>query len=440
MNRERNNLYAGIFVIAGVILAFVAIVLLSDLGGLFTPMYSIEVTYKLSDGLMGLKPGASVTIGNSPIGAVTDIADQMDPDNPNRVIGKIVTFEIPTRYELYDNAAIELVVPPLGGGTALNISNVGFDPQAKTQTNAKGQVTDQYGDPRLGDSWVWQAGDPPLTGGIAPSKLTTDFVEEMGIGDLQRKQIQGIIANVHTVTGELAKNPEKFQQIIDDARGTLADARAVFAQVKEHSDTWFKRIDSITDSADKAIGTAKDILQENQPMLREAIAKGRDTMDNASAVTARLRKETIGKLTAMLDKANASLDDVKTATSNLSTLVVTQRPVLEHMIANMRLTSDQLKLTAIEVRRSPWRLLYKPEQQELETDNLYDASRSFALAATTLESTAESLNALMNKYGDKINTADPDLKLILANLHETFEKFSKAESEFWKSLEKQSDK
>jgi hypothetical protein len=163
-------------------------------------------------------------------------------------------------------------------------------------------------------------------------------------------------------------------------------------------------------------------------------------MDNAAAVTARIRTETVDKLTAMLDKANTSLDDVKSATASLSTLVVTQKPVLERMIANMRLTSDQLKLTAIEVRRSPWRLLYKPEQQELETDNLYDASRSFALAATTLESTAESLSALMNKYGEKIDTADPDLKLILSNLHETFEKFSTAETDFWKSLEKQAKK
>ena len=243
---------------------------------------------------------------------------------------------------------------------------------------------------------------------MAGSQLTANLVGDMGIGDTQRLEIQNIIANVNTITSELAKNPEKFQQIIDDVRAMLADARSVVAQLKEHGNLWWKRLDSITDSADKAIGIAKDILAENRPVLKEAIAKGRNTMDNAEAVTGRIRTKMLDKITTMLDKANASLDNVKIATDQLSTMVVTQRPVIERMIANMRLTSDQLKLTAIEVRRSPWRLLYKPTVKELETDNLYNASRSFALAATTLESTAESLSALMNRYGKQINTADPD--------------------------------
>lgn len=440
MTRQRNNLFAGLFVVAGIAVAFTCIILLSDLQGMFTPMYAVRVGYKLSDGLLGLKQGATVTIGNSPIGTITEIADQRDANDPDRVIGKIVTFEIPKRYTLYDNAIIELNVPPLGTGTTLNIKNVGFDPKAETKTNAEGQVTDQFGCSRLGDAWAWQPGDPPLTGGVAGSMLTANLVEDMGIGDLQRRQIQGIIANVNTLTTQLTQDPEKLRQIVDDLHAMMADARAFVAQLKTHSDTWFARLDSITDSTDKAVGAAKDILQDNQPVIKDAVAKARNTMDNAEVVTGRIRNETIDKITAMLDKANASFDDIKTATSNLSTLVVTQRPVIERMIANLRLTSDQLKLTAVEVRRSPWRLLYKPTEEELDTDNLYNASRSFSLAATTLESTADSLNALMNRYGREINTADPDLKLILQDLHATFEKFSQAETDFWKTLEKQAKK
>ena len=117
MTRERNNLLAGLFVLAGIVVAFTVIVLLSDLQGLFTPMYDVQVRYKLSDGLLGLKKGATVTIGNSPIGTVEHISDQRDPKEPDRVIGKIVSFEIPKRYTLFDNAIVELNVPPLGTGT-----------------------------------------------------------------------------------------------------------------------------------------------------------------------------------------------------------------------------------------------------------------------------------------------------------------------------------
>jgi hypothetical protein len=108
--------------------------------------------------------------------------------------------------------------------------------------------------------------------------------------------------------------------------------------------------------------------------------------------------------------------------------------VLERTIANFRLASDQIKLATIEVRRSPWRLLYSPTDKELATDQIYDAARSFSLAADALNSTADSLQAVLDRYGNQVKAEDPNFKLMLDNLRQTFEKFSQAENKFWEAL------
>jgi hypothetical protein len=55
--------------------------------------------------------------------------------------------------------------------------------------------------------------------------------------------------------------------------------------------------------------------------------------------------------------------------------------------------SDQLKLTSIEVRSQPWRLLHQPTTKELSAQVLYDATRAFAEAASNLRAASESLQA-----------------------------------------------
>ena len=91
-------------------------------------------------------------------------------------------------------------------------------------------------------------------------------------------------------------------------------------------------------------------------------------------------------------------------------------------------------VSAIEVRRSPWRLLYKPDKKELETDNLYDAARSFAMAASAVDSATQSLEAIQLDS----NEADPELlEKMLENLRALFDRYTDAESTFWEALNQQ---
>ena len=427
MAEAHNNVKAGLFMAVGIILTLAVIVVLADLKRLMTPKQTVAVRFALADGLQGLKDGAQVTIGNVPAGAVTAIEHH---EESGVVVAAVVNFTIPKAYKLYDNAMIELVVPPLGSGTKLNIKDFG------SQVEGEGYS---------GSSWLYEAGDDPIKGGIESSRLTRDLTKDMGIREEQRQQIAAIIANVKKITDTVAAEPQKLTQIIDNARDTTANLKDTSEKLKtfvadatERREKWFARLDSITEKADEAIETARRMLTENEEVIKDALAKARDTMGNAKEITARVREQTLAKIHGALDKARAAVDDIKETTGDAKALLTGQRPVLERTIANARLVSDQLKLAAIEIRRSPWRLMYKPSDEELNTDNLYDSARSFALAASTLDSTTESMRAIVERYnGQEIDAGDTNLQLMLDNLHQSFEKFLAAETAFWEALDEQ---
>ena len=448
MSQERNNVRAGLFVLLGACLLVAVVLVLADFDRLFRPTQSVTARFHLSDGLQGLKVGAPVTIGDVPAGTVTAVEDVPDAQGTGRVLAKDVRFTIPEKYQLYDNAEIELVVPPLGSGTRLNIRGFGQDLGDVAQS--------ETGEQRKGASWVYEPGEV-IPGGIAESQLTEQFAEDLGIEDRQRRQIQQIITNVQTLTDTVAGDPERLQEILDnvhalsdslrqetpailaDVKDSTEDLKALAASARERSDAWFGRIDSITKKAEAALGRIDKLVQTNGPVLTDAIASTRRATGNLEQLSDKAAGPWAETLRTALNDAETAVGNIREVTDQVQSMVTAQRPVLERTIANARLVSDQLKLASIEIRRAPWRLLYEPSEKELETDNLYDAARSFALAASALDNTTSSLEAIVKQHPDKLADNDPNLKLLLDNLHQTFEQLDEAERAFWKQMNKRSD-
>jgi ABC-type transporter Mla subunit MlaD len=417
MSRDRNNLKAGLFVVLGMALLLVVIFTLADFSRYFIQLQTAETQFSIADGLNGLKVGAEVTIADVTAGAVTAIDDILEG---GVIVGKKVAFTIPARYKLHENARIELNTPPLGSGTKLNIASFGFD-------------TGQPG--FKGAGWHYEPGDPPIPGGIAPSQLADDFVKKLGIEDQQRRQIQNIIANVEKLSAALAADvPALTESLRKQTPDILAKVNDIVSQVHTHSPAWWKNVDGLLAGGDKAVASLNAILEENRPVLASALKHADVTLANAEEISSNVRQQTLAKINTALDTANKAVEDVYDMTGNLKSLVAAQRPVLERAIANARLVSDQLKLAAIEIRRSPWRLMYSPTNQELESDNIYDAARSFATAADALNSTADSLQAVLDRYGSRVQADDPNFKLMLDALRQTFEKFAQAEKQFFNAL------
>ena len=421
MNRERNNLKAGLFVTIGMALMIVVVLVLSDIDRWSVTTDQWIVRFNLADGLQGLKVGSQVTIGDQEAGVVVLIDDVVGDDGV--ITHKDVHFTVPSGYKVYENAIIELSVPPLGSGTRLNVKSFGVDrPKA---------------DGFSGDSWLWEAGDPPIVGGLAGSVLTANLVEDMGIGEQQREELRAIIRNVKSITDVLATDMPKI----------TTDVSSFVGDVRKRSSTWFDRLDNITDNAAKALATTQKVLDDIGPKLSSAsntldklltdaqpkftsvLAKGDSTLGDAQVVMKHIRENSLKDIDAVGD-------NLAEATGNIKLLVASQTPVLERTFANLRLVSDQLKLAAIEVRRSPWRLLYDPSDRELETDNLYDAARSFSLAAGSLDTTIESLRTVVERHGNLVNADKETLNKMLQSLNDSFKEFQGTQKQFYELLNK----
>lgn len=410
MPLERDNLKAGLFVLIGIVLAVVVIFALADLKTMFVKTQTVTVAYKLSDGLKGLKEGAAVTLGDTPVGEVVSIRNEREIET-GRVIGKLVQVKIPSTIPIFQNAIFELDVPTLGLGTKLNIRNGGegepYDPSTA------------------------------IPGTLGKSELTRNFIQDMGIEDKQRHQIQTIIANIEALsaklredlpvlTGELKETVSQAKAAAADLRQAAVHIKTLMADVDDRRGRWFDRVDNVTGGADETMTRLRELIKDKDPTLRQII-------DNVRDVTQHVREKTLAQVDQALVGATTAIDNFKTATEQFKALIVGQRPVIERALANAQLTTGQLKLAAIEIRRSPWRLLYKPGDEEMETDNLYDAARSFALAAGTLDATAQSLQTLASMQPSN----DAEVKKILDYLEAVFGKFEKAENAFWEALKNQ---
>lgn len=425
MTSDRDNFKAGLFILIGVVALLAVVFTLADFKAWTEKFQDVKVYYQLDDGLGGLKEGATVTLGDQPIGDVTKIEDVLE-ENSGRVIGKLVTVSIPSRFKIHENAAIELKSPPLGSGTKLNIRSVGMGK-------------------------VYDPNQPPprdrIVGELAGSPLTASLMKDAGIEELQRQQIKSIIANVDSVTTTLKDNaPDmvaKVNRILDnveplsadakiaaaDLRETTTHAKEFVADVRARATAWMDRIDAVTVKADESMTTVRDLLKEKDETIRTSLDNVKETTQNVREISTTARDRTMTQITDALYKADAAMENLKTSTSELKAFVIGQRPVLERAVANYQLTADQLKLAAIEVRRSPWRLLYKPTDKEIANDNLYDAARSFAQAAGTLDAAAASLRDVSQKDG-----SPEQVRKSLDHLEALFKKYEEAEAEFWKAL------
>ncbi|MDX1682401.1 MAG: hypothetical protein R3336_04710 [Phycisphaeraceae bacterium] len=377
MREDRDNVKAGFFVVAAIVLGMGIIITLSDVGALWQRTRKVSVMFALADGVQGLKEGATVTLGDQPVGKVIKIEDAVEED---RVVGKQVTAVIPERYDIAKNAVIELKPPLLGGGTKLNISSVG-----------------------MGEPYNYEE-DEPIAGGIAPMAAAKQFAREAGIEEAQREQIREIIANVRDATATVKERAprisEKVEKLVDTVQPMAEDAQAAVAKFRAKSDEWVERVDKITQHTKDLMARADKLMEDKDPAARQAV-----------------------------EDAQAALAKFEQTATDVRSFVTSQRPVIERAIANASLTSDQLKLAAIEIRRSPWRLMYQPTEEELENDNLYDAARSFALAAGAMETTAESVRVLSERYPD-----DPRMKKMLNYFDQLFKRFRAVEVELWEAL------
>ena len=379
MTRERNELKAGVFIIITLVLVIAVIVWIN--GASIGPMQTRTVSFKLTDNIGGLRVGDDVRLGGYKVGAIRSIAPSgLDTTDPRL----LVTFSMPASYVLHPNASIGLE-SSLTGAANLNIDSPGT------------------GGPAAADMVIAGHPDPKST-----------LLASLGRSG---PQLEGALTQINQQT------VPHVNQAVDHADSLI-----------KHVDT---KIDPVADSAHHAMAEIGDVLGDSKTDIR-------GTMKNLNSATGTIAAKlppiadqltaALAKIDNSLTTAQATLVDIQKAASNtkdltasLRAVIVDNRGKLDGIVAGLKVTSDNLKEASIEIRHSPWRLLYKPTPEEMTNVNVYDAAREFAQGASSLSDTTTALRDLLND--PKADKAQ--IQQMIDQLQTTFNNFHQVEKKLW---------
>ena len=382
MNKDRNALKAGAFIVVSFVLAVAVVISIKDFGSLAEKSVVRSARFKMADNLGGLRVGDDLRVGGFRVGSVKSIEPVgLDGKSEQAVI---VHFTLPESYVLRDGAKVA-VETSLTGAALLNVTDLGT------------------GNPLPGGT--------PLAGVPDPKN---QFLATLG----EAKVAEAVAELKETIAHARSKiDPafDKYSNVADRAGETMVNARETMSHAKELLGEGKGDLKGTFANLNAATGTVKEKLPE--------------TFEKANAL--------LTKIQASVDKVQTTLDDVKVAVANTKDVSASARAVisgnrskLDSMIASLKKTGDNLQAASSEIRRSPWRLLYKPGKGEMANLNLYDSARQFAEGANDLSDAATALR-------DALATKDVDgkqLQALVERLDKSFSSFQKVESQLWERV------
>ncbi|MCA9310857.1 MAG: hypothetical protein KDA21_06605, partial [Phycisphaerales bacterium] len=139
------------------------------------------------------------------------------------------------------------------------------------------------------------------------------------------------------------------------------------------------------------------------------------------------------KVLAMLDEGRATITDARATLTRVDGLLVEQTPNVRASMASARIAADQLREAMVEIRRTPWRLLFRPDTQELEHELLYESARRYAGAVSDLRAVADALQAVAG-VETSTGAQQSSVAELLSLLQESFEACREAEDAFIRQL------
>ncbi len=203
----------------------------------------------------------------------------------------------------------------------------------------------------------------------------------------------------------------------------LDDATAVVHAARQDYGVWRENVTSTLASA--ASATAK--LDATMDDAKVAVA-------DARVVVSHFREKNLEQIDRILDEAEVGATSFASALQSLDAEIQMRLPDLRAMLADLRTSAAQVKLATMEVRRSPWKLLYRPDTGELARENLYEAARAFALASSDLRVAGETLQAAIRSSPERFENDARFREAVQTQVTNTLGKFESAQQKLFDVL------
>ena len=394
MAKERNAFKAGLFIVISVAMIIGVIVAIKGIGRIIEPNQVRTATFTLADDVSGLRIGDDVRVGGLKVGIVRSLSIDAGSVEQHKPALITVTFHMPRRLVLREGARLG-VQNTITGAAWLNFDTLGTgkalpeDTVLIGQPGAYAEILNSIN--QLAPELKAIAHDVRT---VTLPKVNTTVDHTAALAADLRGRVEGIIGRYNTVTDRLAEVLVHLRDIFGDSK---VDLRTTIANLKD------------------ATGTVKEKLPPIMEKLDTALAKANTSLDNAQQA---------------IKDLGTTMDHAKNISGDVRSIVMRNRSRIDELVKSVKDAGDNLKFATAEIRRSPWRLLYKPRPGEVANLNLFDAARDFAEGANDMSDAATALRDAL-----KDPKADPAMIQKLVNqLDENFGKFQKVEDELWKRV------
>lgn len=424
MPKSSSALRSGLLLLGSIVLIVCVIVGIKGLNWLRDPAEHYLVAFPLRTNIGGLRIGDEVRIGGFKVGEVKRITLEKDTDPARDPYFVLVAFTVPGRYSIREDAQIR-IDGTLTGTSWLNFESIG-----------KGN--------KLSPT-------KPLMGGPSSTSELLAKVQSLEprlnsiLAQLDEKTlpaINGTLADVRTKTVPLVNQTvEKFGQTAESFKKTGDSANALVGDLKEsYKPVLLAEYVKVTKKTVEMMEAIRALFGDTTDDFRTTIANLRKSTDAVREKLPAILEKVDGalvKVDSAVDKVNVAMEDVKKTMANAKDLSASAREVitgnkgkLDATIDSVKQAGDNLKNATAEIRRSPWRLLYKPAPNEMANLNIYDASRQFAEGANDLTDAATALRDAI-----KSNQGDPEeIKKLMKKLDESFTNFKTVEEKLWATV------
>jgi ABC-type transporter Mla subunit MlaD len=418
--KKHNELAAGIFVLFCIAM-IMGVVLWLGASNYFVKNQGTAVFAAYAEtGPLGIAPKAAVLIGDVKIGTVSLIEDRMvaPPAKfaseaersswPKNMKGKYV----PRQQTLYHVTLTKADYPIYANGTA-------------------GVASQLMGGNNL--------------------KITFAGSSDAGLCNLKNPILLGDGLNqaMDNLAQEFDKNDpnsilSRFSHTIDNLSKASDDAVLILASIRTEVDptkvtTAMGRIKATLANTETMTASLKSMSGLLDAYTKKEVKLILDNMTTITSDAKTYMKKDVGALLASVRKISTNVlemsGNLNVSSQTVRELLTVNYDSFSEIVDNMVLVSANLQAAGAEIRRNPWRLLYKPDKAESDLVNLYDAARAFQEGAVQVDNAVNKLKRTKDMKSD-----DPEavkrIQHVREELLKSVAKFRKVEDILWKEVSK----
>ncbi|MFM1936188.1 MAG: hypothetical protein RI990_1147 [Planctomycetota bacterium] len=354
-----NSIRAGAFLLTAAATALVIILVLSK-SAVFSSKSRYVVRFGMDDGVSGLDVGSEVRVAGLKVGRVTHIDQKFDS-------GWIdVGIEIRADIALHEGVQVLRSQPLLGNYSWLNFPNLGSANGARIEPGATIEAQ------KSGGLLATIVG--PSNAGRA-DQMFTNLVE-----------FTDSLANFARV-----QYPENVVPLLQEARTLMADLGKDYGE-------WRGKVGEAIDGAASSMAKLDSVMDDAAVGVKDA-----------RAVVEHFRANSLAQVDKILEDGVKGADRFADAMDTLEAELSARLPDVRALLWDLRQAGAQVKLATMEVRRSPWKLLYRPSGDELARENLYESARAFAIASSDLRVAGETLDMALRDSPKRFED-DPEFR------------------------------